>query len=90
VTNLTEVVELFRTTDGRWRWRYRAGEVALESNETYETAEEAEGAAATAYPGLVISMESGSAVEGDEPHSAISWLALLLVMVVLLRARKSR
>ncbi|MGH2788330.1 MAG: hypothetical protein ACRDJV_10530 [Actinomycetota bacterium] len=90
MTRLIEVVELFRTTDARWRWRYRAGEVALDSNETYDTAEEAEGAARTAYPGLVISVESGSAVEGDEAPGAISWLALLLVIVVLLRARKSR
>jgi uncharacterized protein YegP (UPF0339 family) len=84
---MTEIVELF-PTKGVWRWRFRNGEVALESNESYDTLEEATEAARVAYPNVPMTEVEG---EQDTSHSdALGWLALLLIMIVLLRARKAR
>jgi uncharacterized protein YegP (UPF0339 family) len=87
---VNENVELFQSADGRWRWRYRTDEVALESNESYESVDEAQHAARVAYPDSPISSQEGNAGTEPESSSAIGWLALLLIIVVLLRARKAR
>jgi hypothetical protein len=87
---MSEVVELFEGAEGRWRWRYRTDDLALESNETYESADEARQAARIAYPGVTISSREAEAPEDSERSNAIGWLALLLVIVVLLRSRKAR
>jgi hypothetical protein len=87
---VSEVVELFHSAEGRWRWRYRTDELALESNESYESVDEARHAARIAYPGVSISSREVEAPEDSERSSAIGWLALLLVIVVLLRSRRSR
>jgi uncharacterized protein YegP (UPF0339 family) len=84
-----ETVELFQGPEGRWRWRYRAGDTALESNESYDSAAEAQDAARIAYPGVSIT-GLDAAFSDPEQSRAISWLALLLIIVVLLRARKER
>jgi MYXO-CTERM domain-containing protein len=87
---MSEVVELFEDAEGRWRWRYRTDELALESNESYESADEARHAASVAYPGVSLSSRERNATEDSEPSGAIGWLTLLLVIVVLLRARRAR
>jgi hypothetical protein len=87
---MSEVVELFEAAEGRWRWRYRTDDLALESNESYESADEARHAARVAYPGVSISSREDAAPEESERSSAIGWLALLLVIVVLLRSRRAR
>ena len=87
---MNETVELFQDAGGRWRWLYRTDEVALESNESYESSHEALHAARVAYPDTPISIQEGVGTVDQEPSTAISWLALLLVIVVLLRARKAR
>jgi MYXO-CTERM domain-containing protein len=87
---MSEVVELFEDAEARWRWRYRTDELALESNESYESADEARQAARVAYPGVAISSRERNATEDSEPSGAIGWLALLLVIVVLLRSRRAR
>jgi MYXO-CTERM domain-containing protein len=87
---VSEVVELFQSAEGRWRWRYRTGDVALESNESYDSVHEARHAARIAYPRVPVSIREGTAAEDSESSGAIGWLALLLVIVVLLRARRAR
>jgi hypothetical protein len=87
---VNETVELFQVAGGRWRWRYRTDEVALEGNESYESSHEALHAARVAYPDTPISSEERVGAHDQEPSDAISWLAVLLVIVVLLRARKGR
>jgi hypothetical protein len=86
---VNEVIDLFQGTKGRWRWRFRSDDVALDSNESYGSAHEARDAALIAFPGVPISGHDVT-TEESEPSSALGWVALLLVIAVLLRARKSR
>jgi uncharacterized protein YegP (UPF0339 family) len=87
---VNENVDLFQEADGRWRWRYRTDEITLESNESYESLDEAQHAARVAYPDARVSSRESTAGTESESSNAIGWLALLLIIVVLLRARKGR
>ena len=75
------VVELREEPRGRWRWSYREGSLRIDSNRPYATLQQAERAAAAAYPGVPIT--------GAEPRAAApggAWAGLGAFLLVVLAA----
>ena len=81
-----------RQPDGRWRWSWTPGEgPPLLSNESFEAAEEAHGAAREAYPGAVLVEDAAAAAEAPGARRRRTALALLVALVVGFAAgRRSR
>ena len=93
-------VELYRESDGRWRWAFResATTKALPSNEDYVDVDDARAAAAAAYPGVPISnpRSTGDPAADRGPgrgpggfaRKAAGWLTLVVVLIAWSRSRR--
>lgn len=89
-------VEIEQADHGRWKWRYVGEDVVLHSHRTYASHGEAEESARIAYPKTHVLTEHQRAA-ADVPDSRRPELrafplaiALLLIVVVLWRARRGR
>jgi hypothetical protein len=95
-----ELVQVWRQTDGSWRWRYVVlDHTELRSNRGYESAEEAIHSARQAYPSVAIlgPVDPASSMNGKrrrEPSvvrtALISASAVFVVLAAWYAARQRR
>jgi hypothetical protein len=75
-------IQLWEEREGRWRWRYEEGDLEILSNHPYASRQEAQRAAALAYPGVNVtwtSTERPAAERAERPSFAAFALMVLAV-----------
>jgi hypothetical protein len=77
-------VQLWEESEGRWRWRYKDGDLEILSNHPYPRRHDAEHAASLAYPDVPMAWSSSRAVP-DSNEQRPSFAAFVLTVVALWR-----